>query len=222
MSTNIKEETEKKLEILKSIIEERPFGFTIMELYNDHKDRHEIGSRNTLKKYLGFLMERGEIRKTIIGNYKVFRSAKYEEERFEGSRPQMFMLKLFSAISTVFKDEVKSKGKLVGKELAKSGQDFFRIITRRMKSKPLETILQRMGKGMGMMFRQNLEIKKENEDNYTMVFRDSEILQEGAWLHYYVFSGMLESQLLNMFNQDFLVDVDSINEKECIIKLKRK
>ena len=72
MQPTAKQRKSQKLKILKSIIDSYPFGYTLMEIYKKFKDRHGIGSRNTLKKYLDILMKRGVITSKIIGNYKIF------------------------------------------------------------------------------------------------------------------------------------------------------
>jgi hypothetical protein len=74
LPTKVQKGKEEKLQILKSIIDGNPFGYTLMEIYKNFKDKHKIGSRNTLKKYLAIMLNNQEIITKDIGNYRIFRS----------------------------------------------------------------------------------------------------------------------------------------------------
>jgi len=231
MSTNIKKPQEEKLEIIKQVIEGHPFGLTLMDIYRDYKDSHNIGSRNTLKNYLQILIDREEIKKVIIGNYKVFRSVKPPHE--------YLMVKLYSAISKVLKNDLEVKGEEVGRELVLSfplkGPKFMeKMINKRMKLSPnqnklfFQNFFQRMQKGEGGPFKgafQEPLIKDSREviigdGEATVIIRDSKALSEHAWFHYYIQLGFIKTLLNEKMKFPVSVKIESITEKECVFKYK--
>ncbi|NHI90890.1 MAG: hypothetical protein EAX96_00220 [Candidatus Lokiarchaeota archaeon] len=234
MSSNIKKSTEEKLEILKSIIDQRPFGFTLMEIYKNYKDQHGIGSRNTLKNYLDILLERDEIKKITIGNYKVFRSKNLTSMKDIFSQHPHFenmMIKLFAVISKALGDDLESKGETIGKEMAltapiRDSKLFQRMIKNHPKNIPksqrilfYEKFFQKIKNNQDSPFDEELDIVfKDNEA--TLIIKNSRLLAEGAWLYYYMQVGILKTMINEMMDQSASINVEVINEKECKIKFK--
>ena len=231
MSIPIKKPQEEKLNILKLVIEDHPFGLTLMDIYRDYKESHNIGSRNTLKNYLKILVERDEIQKAVIGNYKVFRSKKPPHE--------FMMLKLFSAISTALKDDLEKKGELIGRELVLSapmkGPKFMEKMMNRKKNIPpdqyknfFHNFFQRMQKGEGHPFKGVFDGPLFNENREviigdgeaTVIIRDSKALSEHAWIHFYIQLGMIKTILKEKIKFPVAVVIESIDEKKCVFKYK--
>ena len=234
MSSDSKKSTEEKIEILKTIIEERPFGFTAMELYKNYKDRHNIGSRNTLKNYLSILLEKGEIQKRVIGNYKVYRSKKLKpiNELFsENPHLEKLTLKLFSAITKVLKDDLEFKGESIGKEMALSApMRTSKLFEKLMRKKPLNMPKEqkiKMIQQFILKMRENENFFSSNEselvqdgDDLILYIRNSQILAEHAWIIYYVQIGMIKTMSNDFLNRGISINVESINENECKIRIK--
>ena len=137
-------------------------------------------------------------------------------------------MKLFSAITEVLGDEISAKGKAIGKLIAKKMpileskafkqfkkfKAFFEII-------PFQKFLENMREKTILEFETKYDSEiKENEA--FLIFRDTELLKEGAWIHYYVIAGVIEYHLNEVFFQGIDVNVDSINEHECIIKFEKR
>jgi len=234
LSSDSKKSTEEKIEILKTIIEERPFGFTAMELYKNYKDRHNIGSRNTLKNYLSILLEKGEIQKRIIGNYKVYRSKKLKpmNELFsENPHLQKLMLKLFAAMTKVLKDDLELKGEAIGKEMALTApMRTSKLFEKFMKKKPLnmpkeqkikviQQFILKMRENENFFSSDESELVQDGEE-LILFIRNSEILAEHAWIIYYVQIGMMKTMANEILNRGISIKVESINEKECKIRIK--
>jgi len=222
---------EKKLVILKSILDSNLFGYTLMELYNKFRETHGIGSRNTLKKYLGILVDREQIRIRVIGNYKVFRSNNpFTTKTLFELYPQIekFSIDFLSAITKVLGEDIERKGKAIGRELArtlplleskaiqqfKQFKPFFKLI-------PFKKFLQSLREKTILEFEEDIESKiKENEA--FLIFRDTKLLKEGGWIHYYILAGIIEFHLNEIFSQMIEVNVESINEDECTIKFEKR
>ena len=230
MPPSIKKSSEAKLEILKSIINRYPFGYTLMEIYKKYKSEHGIGSRNTLKKYLEKLMDQGDISSTIIGNYRIFRSKEPFSIKFLFSQyPHLeeFSINLFSALTKVLADDIEQKGKLIGIEMAKSNpvleskvikqfqkfKDFFRIM-------PFQKFVETLREKTSLEFETDVDIKV-SENQAFLTFKDKKLLERDGWIFYYLITGILETHLNNIFNQNVIANVQSINKKECVILVEK-
>ncbi len=231
MSTNIKRPQEEKLDLLKQIIEDHPFGLTSMDIYKNYKEIHNIGSRNTLKNYLKLLIDREEIKKEIIGNYKVFRPNKPPHE--------FIMLKLFTAMSTVLKDDLQVKGEAIGRELALSWpHKRSKFMEKRMKKQSQHTderrkqfftfFFQQMQKEeetpankmfQGPLFNESREVIIGDAEA-TITFQNSKALSEKAWVFYYIQLGLQKTIINELLELNVSVKIESINEKECKFKYK--
>ncbi|MHA1309715.1 MAG: hypothetical protein ACTSWR_06730 [Candidatus Helarchaeota archaeon] len=228
-----KKSKEDKLRILKSIVDSRPFGFTLLEIFKNFQNEHMIGSRNTLKKYLEELVDLGEIKKKNVGRYTLYLSkdnlspSKIFEE-YPGLKN--FIFNLFTSISNVFKDEIKTKGKLIGMEffkfnksqVFKNGFDEKNLKRFREKFKilSLPQILENIKLRPLMGLKVEVEVIEENT-KYYLIYKNSEILQKGAWILYYIQIGFLESFLNVIFDQKISVNIESIDFSKCVIKIER-
>lgn len=228
LQASIRKGNEPKLEILKSLLDSYPFGYTLMELYKNFKNEHGIGSRNTLKKYLKILEERGEIQISKIGGYKVFRSKnQFSMKSIFKNYPllEKISINLFSALTRVLNEELDEKGKLIGQEMAKSSpvmeskaikqfqksKDFLKVI-------PFKQFIESLSEKTILEHKTDVEfVAKENEASLT--FKDTKPLRSGAWIFYYIIAGMIETNLNEIFNQQVTVNVYSINESKCVIKI---
>lgn len=226
MPPSIKKSSEAKLEILRSIINRRPFGYTLMEIYQKFKTEHGIGSRNTLKKYLEKLTDQGDINSTIIGNYRIFRSKEPFSIKFlfkQYPHLEEFSINLFSALTNVLADDLEQKGKLIGIEMAKSNplleskvlkqfqkfKDFFKVI-------PFQKFVETLREKTAFEFESDVDISV-SEKQAVLTFKDKKLLERGGWIFYYLLTGIIETYLNDIFNQNVTAKVHAINEKECII-----
>ncbi|HUY01023.1 MAG TPA: hypothetical protein VMV49_15780 [Candidatus Deferrimicrobium sp.] len=222
---------EAKLKILKSIIDSYPFGYTLMEIYKNFKDRHKIGSRNTLKKYLDVMLKKGEIITKEIGNYRIFRSKNpYTVKNLFEHYPYLenFSINFIAALNKVLKDEMPLKGKQIGIELAKSApileskvikqfqkfKDFFQIMD-------FKEFIEKMREKTLLEFETNVEVTI-NEKEAFLTFRNTNLLKKHAWIFYYSIAGLIEANLNDIFYQQVSVNVESIDEEICIIKLEKR
>lgn len=234
MGPDSRKSTEEKIEILKTIIEERPFGFTAMELYKNYKDRHEIGSRNTLKNYLGVLLEKGEIQKSVVGNYKVYRSKKISSmgEIFElHPHFQFLMLKTFAAITKVLENELENKGEMIGKEMGLTApiRDS-KLYGSFMKKKPIQLpkerrilvfhqFLQKIKENQEFPFNDETELIL-NEDQAILTIRNTKALEMGAWVIYYIQVGLFKTVINEIMSHKVSIKIEKINHSECRINIK--
>lgn len=231
LHSKTKKGIQKKLEILKSILDNHPFGFTLMEIYKKFKHVHEIGSRNTLKKYLEILLKKGDIETRIIGNYKIFRSkTPFSAKTLFELYPtfEKFSLNFLLALTKVLDEDLHCKGKLIGKEIAKNFpileskaikqfrkfQDFFEIL-------PFQQFLEKMKERTYLELEDNSDLITE-EDHAYLIYRDTKFLKEGAWVLYYIIAGFIETHLNEVFYQKVQVNVQSINEEQCTIKIEKE
>ncbi|MHA1799466.1 MAG: hypothetical protein ACTSVY_13555 [Candidatus Helarchaeota archaeon] len=231
MSSNIKKPNEDKLEILKSIIDERPFGFTLMEIYKDYKERHGIGSRNTLKNYLNILLERKQIKKVVIGNYKVFRTLKdFSMKKLFNDHPilEKKIINFFSALTIALQDDLESNGERIGRELINTSPIKKNILIKKFKKIPIlnkketfQILLSKIKEGQGMPFHDKTEVIV-NDDEAIITIKDSKLLRKKAWIFYYIQVGALKFLLEEILNQSISIKIKSITEIECKIHLKIK
>jgi hypothetical protein len=233
----IKKGNESKLEILKSIIEQHPFGLTLMEIYRKFRDVHGIGSRNTLKKYLGILLKNGEIEAKVVGTYRIFRAKnRFTMQQIFKTYPhfELFSLNFLSALTTILNGEMPEKGKLLGQEMAKTFplleskviqqfkkvRDFLKIIPFKQFIEKLnentQIEMRSEGDDPGKFFTVTIE-----ENEATLIFNNTKPLQARAWILYYITAGMIEFHLNDIFNQNVKVDVEKIDPAECVIKIKK-
>ncbi|MDD1779485.1 MAG: hypothetical protein LUQ65_15085 [Candidatus Helarchaeota archaeon] len=237
MPIKIKKGNESKLEILKSIIDQHPFGFTLMEIYTKFKDMHHIGSRNTLRKYLEVLLKRGDIEAKTIGTYRIFRANQITMQQIFKTYPhfELFSLQFLSALTTVLNGEMSEKGKLLGQEMArtfplleskviqqfKKVRDFLKII-------PFKQFIEKLSEKTQMEMHSEIEDAGKSftvtieENEATLIFNNTKPLQAHAWILYYITAGMIEFNLNDIFNQNVKVDVDKIDTTECIIKIRKE
>lgn len=201
-----------------------------MEIYRKFKNQHQIGSRNTLKKYLEELTEKKEISAKVIGNYKIFRSKDPFSIKFlfnQYPHLEEFSINLFSALTNVLNDDLERKGKLIGIKMAKSNpiieskvikqfqkvKDFFKII-------PFQKFVENLREKTSLEFETDVDIDvKENQA--TLTFKDKKLLERGGWVFYYLIAGIIETYLNEIFNQNVTVNVLSIDKKQCIIEVKK-
>jgi len=234
----IKKGNESKLEILKSVIEQHPFGFTLMEIYTKFKDKHHIGSRNTLRKYLEVLLKRGDIEAKTVGTYRIFRATnRFTMQQIFKTYPhfELFSLNFLSALTAVLNGEMPEKGKLLGQEMAKTFplleskviqqfkkvQDFLKII-------PFKQFIEKLSEKTQMEMHSEIEDAGKSftvtieENEATLIFNNAKPLQAHAWILYYITAGMIEFNLNDIFNQNVKVDVEKIDTAECIIKIRKE
>jgi hypothetical protein len=233
----IKKGAESKLEILKSIIDQHPFGFTLMEIYTKFRAVHGIGSRNTLKKYLGLLLNRDEIEAKIVGTYRIFRSKnRFTMYQIFKAYPyfELFSLNFLSTLTSVLSEEMPEKGKLLGQEIVKTFPlleskvilqfkkvgDFLKLI-------PFKQFIEKLSEKTQMELYSDLSDAGQlftvtvGENDATLIFSKSKPLQARAWILYYITAGMIEFYLNDIFNQNVKVNVEKIDSTECIIKIKK-
>ena len=227
----IKKSNEPKLEILKSIIEQHPFGYTLMELYTRFKEMHGIGSRNTLRKYLGILLKKGEVEVEVIGTYRIFRAKnRFNMQQLFKTYPplELFSLNFLTALTTILKSEMPEKGKLLGQEMAKSFplleskviqqfkkvRDFLEII-------PFRQFIEKLSEKTQIETHSDIKLTIE-ENEAALHFKNTKPLQVRAWILYYMLAGMIEFHLNDIFNQNVRVNIDKIDASECIIKIRKE
>ncbi len=227
----IKKSNEPKLEILKAIIEQHPFGYTLMELYTKFKEMHGIGSRNTLRKYLGILLKKGEVEVEVIGTYRIFRAKnRFNMQQLFKTYPplELFSLNFLTALTTILKSEMPEKGKLLGQEMAKSFplleskviqqfkkvRDFLEII-------PFRQFIEKLSEKTQIETHSDIKLTI-GENEAALHFKNTKPLQVRAWILYYMLAGMIEFHLNDIFNQNVRVNVDKIDVNECIIKIRKE
>jgi len=234
----IKKGNELKLEILKSLIEQHPFGFTLMEIYTKFKNLHGIGSRNTLKKYLEVLLKTGAIEAKTVGTYRIFRAKnRFTMQQIFKTYPHLELLSLnfLSALTAILDTEMPEKGKLLGQEMAKTFpfleskviqqfkkvRDFLKII-------PFREFIEKLNEKTQIEMHSDINDSGKfftltiEENEAALCFNNTKPLQVHAWIFYYILSGMIEFHLNDIFNQNVTVNVEKIDATECIIKIRKE
>lgn len=230
MTPLFKKPIESKLEILKSILESHPFGYTLMELYRKFNKEHGIGSRNTLKKYLEILVEKGDLEIKVIGTYRIFRARNRFRWKnlFEQYPPlERLSMDFLAVLTKVLDAELPEKGKEIGREM---GNKFpileSKVIKQYMRVKnflkhiPFKEFFEKM----------NAKIMPDSPSNFTvqidenqarLVFTNSTLLRNQAYIFFHILCGILEFHLNEIFNQNVTVNVESLSQKACTIILQK-
>ena len=231
MSDKNKNSERIKLELLKSIIEKRPFGYTLKEISDIPEIKEKIGTRNTVRKYIETLKEQGEIKSRKIGNYTLYHSKKrllIKKLFKEYPQLKLFMLNQLKSFTKVLGDNVGVIGKQVGIEMFSSSDRMNSVLMEQIKDFhkslgeiPIERILRILKLRFAADLEQNIKIENK-EDIYYFIIEESEFLKESAYIHFYIQAGIMESILKKVMNQKINVNVDSISDIKCIIKFERE
>jgi len=223
-----KKYNESKLEIIKSIIDRNPFGYTLMEIYSKYKSEHGIGSRNTLKKYLNILVETGDVETHVLGAYRLYRSKnKVTFYSLFKKYPllETTTINFFIALSQVLGPHSSPLLKQIGIEFAKKTPlleskviQQFKKFKQFLKMLPFKQFIQKFSE----------QILVENQPYIDTIMADKEArliltkmatLQKRAWGLIYVLAGILEYYMNEIFNQNVTVTIDSISTTRCVIKI---
>ncbi|TFF87502.1 MAG: hypothetical protein EU549_04610 [Promethearchaeota archaeon] len=223
---------DKKLELLKSTIEKRPFGYTLKEISDIQEIKDEIGSRNTVRKYIDILKDQGEIKSRKIGAYKLYHSKKrLIMKKLFREYPQLktYLLNIFKSLTNIFSDEVDEVGKQVGIEMFKTSEimksdlmKYRRELQKDSKEIPIIRYLRLIKLFLSMNFDQTIKIEEKENGIYHFIIENKDIINEGADIHFYMQAGFMESFLSNRMDRKIKVNVvDPINKKEkkCLFRI---
>ncbi|TFF85332.1 MAG: hypothetical protein EU551_04290, partial [Promethearchaeota archaeon] len=166
MSDKNKKSEKDKLDLLKSIIEKRPFGYTLKEVSDIPKIKEIIGTRNTVRRYIETLKDQGEIKSRKIGNYTLYHSKKrLLMKKLFKEYPQLksFMLNQFRSFTKVLGENMGVIGKQVGIEMFSSSDRMNSVLMDQIKGFhkslgeiPIERILKILKLIFATDFEQNI------------------------------------------------------------------